>query len=38
MTFIPQEIIARKRDRGTLSAEEIAFFVAGVTDGTIAEG
>ena len=29
------DIIARKRDGGELSGEEIAFFIQGVTDGTI---
>jgi pyrimidine-nucleoside phosphorylase len=29
------DVIRRKRDGGALSAEEIEFFVAGVTDGTI---
>ena len=37
-TLLPQEIIRKKRDRGVLSAEEIAFFIAGVTSGTISEG
>lgn len=36
--FFPQEIIRKKRDRGRLSAEEIRFFVEGVTSGTIGEG
>ncbi|NIP97431.1 MAG: thymidine phosphorylase, partial [Akkermansiaceae bacterium] len=38
MTFLPQEIIRRKRDGGTLSREEIEFFVAGLDDGSIGEG
>lgn len=37
MTFLPQEIIRRKRDGLALSEEEIAFFVAGVADGGIAD-
>jgi thymidine phosphorylase len=36
--FIPQELIRRKRDGGTLSDAEIAFLVAGITDGTLSEG
>src|SRR5690554_668305 len=35
--FLPQEIIRIKRDGGTLSAEQINFFVAGLTDGSISE-
>ncbi len=31
------DVIRKKRDRGELSAEEIEFFVAGVTDGSIAD-
>ncbi|HLJ53972.1 MAG TPA: thymidine phosphorylase [Chthonomonadaceae bacterium] len=31
------EILARKRDGGELSAEEIAFFVRGIVDGSIAD-
>ena len=30
---LPQEIIRRKRDGQALSAEEIAFFIEGLTDG-----
>lgn len=37
MTFLPQEIIRRKRDGLALSEEEIAFFVAGIADGGIAD-
>ena len=37
-SFFPQEIIRKKRDGGGLGAEEIAFFVRGLTDGTISEG
>ena len=36
--LLPQEIIREKRDGGTLSAEEIGFFVRGIADGTISEG
>ena len=35
--MLPQEIIRKKRDKQNLSAEEIDFFVRGVTDGTIAD-
>ena len=33
--FLPQEIIRKKRDGGVLSAEEIQFFVRGITDGSV---
>jgi thymidine phosphorylase len=36
--FLPQEIIRAKRDGGTLSPQEIAFLVRGLTDGTVTEG
>jgi len=36
--MLPQEIIRKKRDGGRLSAEEIAFFVDGLTRGTVTEG
>jgi thymidine phosphorylase len=36
--YLPQEIIRRKRDGGTLGDDEIAFFVRGLTDGSIADG
>ncbi|MEE8273036.1 MAG: hypothetical protein V3R98_15105, partial [Alphaproteobacteria bacterium] len=36
--FIPQETIRRKRDGGSLSADEIAAYVRGVTDGSVTEG
>ncbi|CDG85019.1 thymidine phosphorylase [Janthinobacterium agaricidamnosum] len=36
--FLTQEIIRKKRDKGVLSAEEIQFFVRGITDGSITEG
>ena len=35
--YLPQEIIRKKRDKHVLSDEEIRFFVAGVTDGSIGE-
>jgi thymidine phosphorylase len=38
LSFVPQEIVRKKRDRGALSAEEIAFFIVGVTSGAISEG
>ncbi len=36
--FLNQEIIRKKRDGGALSAEEIQFFVRGITDGSVSEG
>ncbi|WP_245422067.1 thymidine phosphorylase [Alsobacter soli] len=36
--MIPQEIIRRKRDGETLSAEEIGFLIRGLTSGAITEG
>src|SRR5688572_1161326 len=36
--FFPQEIIRRKRDGAELTEDEIAFFVRGLTDGSISEG
>ncbi len=36
--FLPQEIIRRKRDGETLSADEIASIVAGLTQGRVSEG
>ncbi|HYN47601.1 MAG TPA: thymidine phosphorylase, partial [Candidatus Nanopelagicales bacterium] len=36
--MLPQEVIRAKRDGRALSDEEIAFFVGGLTDGTISEG
>jgi thymidine phosphorylase len=36
--MLPQEIIRRKRDGQALSAEEIGFFVDGLTSGRITEG
>ncbi len=35
--FLPQEIIRRKRDGATLSADEIAFFVDGLSRATIGD-
>jgi thymidine phosphorylase len=36
--MLPQEIIRRKRDGGTLSAAEIGFMVRGLTEGSVTEG
>ena len=36
--MLPQEIIRRKRDGHELSADEIAFIVRGIHDGTLSEG
>lgn len=36
--MLPQEIIRKKRDGSALSADEIRFFVRGITDGSIGEG
>jgi len=36
--FLPQEVIRKKRDDGVLSDDEIADFIAGVTDGSVTEG
>ena len=38
MKLLPQEIIRKKRDGLTLSREEIAAFIAGLTDGRVGEG
>ena len=38
MSFLPQEIVRKKRDGKTLSAEEIRFFVRGITDHSVTEG
>lgn len=35
--FLPQEIIRKKRDGGSLSRDEINFFVKGLSDNSIAE-
>ena len=36
--MLPQEIIRRKRDNASLTAEEIAFMVRGIADDTLSEG
>ena len=36
--MLPQEIIRKKRDGGVLSGEEIAFFIAGLTQDRVSEG
>lgn len=36
--MLPQEIIRRKRDGGSLSEAEIKFFVGGITSGAVSEG
>lgn len=36
--MLPQEIIRKKRDGGKLNAEEIQFFVDGITSGAVSEG
>ena len=36
--MLPQEIIRKKRDGGTLNDDEIGFFVKGLADGSITEG
>src|SRR5215203_2022224 len=36
--FLNQEIVRKKRDGGALTAEEIQFFVRGITDGSVTEG
>ncbi len=36
--MLPQEIIRAKRDGQTLSADEITFFVRGITEGYVTEG
>src|SRR3712207_1127392 len=38
MKHLPQEIIRRKRDGGTLEAEHIHAFIEGLTSGTVSEG
>ncbi len=35
--MLPQELIRKKRDCRTLTAEEISFFIRGVTDGSIVD-
>jgi thymidine phosphorylase len=36
--MLTQEIIRRKRDKEVLNAEEIQFYIRGVTDGSVGEG
>jgi thymidine phosphorylase len=36
--MLAQEIIRKKRDKQPLSREEIAFFIRGITDGSVSEG
>ena len=36
--MLPQELIRKKRDGGTLDAAEIQFFVKGLADGSVTEG
>lgn len=36
--MLPQEVIRKKRDGGTLDKEEIGFFVKGLADGSVTEG
>ncbi|MCC2653178.1 MAG: thymidine phosphorylase [Microvirga sp.] len=38
MSLLPQEIIRRKRDGGTLDAEHIEHFIEGLTAGRVTEG
>jgi len=38
MVLLPQEIIRRKRDGGTLEASEIESFIQGLTSGAVSEG
>lgn len=37
LTFLAQELLRRKRDGGTLSEEEIAWLVRGITDGSVSD-
>jgi thymidine phosphorylase len=37
MTFLAQEVIRRKRDGAALSADEIEWLVAGITDGSVSD-
>ena len=36
--MLPQEIIRKKRDGAALNDAELAFFVKGITTGTLSEG
>jgi thymidine phosphorylase len=38
MSLLPQEIIRRKRDGGTLDATDIESFIQGLTSGSVSEG
>ncbi|MGL5137948.1 MAG: thymidine phosphorylase, partial [Beijerinckiaceae bacterium] len=38
MSFLPQEIIRKKRDGGRINADEIGFMVKGLTDNSVTEG
>jgi thymidine phosphorylase len=38
MSFIPQELIRRKRDGGTLTGDELAFIVDGIKSGDLSDG
>jgi len=38
MTLLAQEVIAKKRNGNALSAQEINFFIKGITDNSITEG
>jgi len=37
VSFLAQEVIRRKRDGSALSAEQIEWLVAGITDGSISD-
>jgi len=36
--MLPQEIVRKKREGEVLTAEEIQFFVKGITDNSVTEG
>ncbi len=36
--MLPQELVRKKRDGGTLSAEELRVFINGLSDGSVTEG
>ncbi len=38
MQVLPQEIIRKKRDGASLTREEIAFLISGLTEGSVSEG